>query len=124
VLYDSASPFPPRNFGADNLMERCRSGRSGRSRKPLCAQAYRGFESHPLRRYQGVTALFTGRPKAGSGRFANILQTNAGKLGRFRASFVRQNRAQCGIDTTCRIILHPGQNVRVNIQGEANRGMA
>lgn len=29
--------------------ERCRSGRSGRSRKPLCVQAYRGFESHPLR---------------------------------------------------------------------------
>lgn len=29
--------------------ERCQSGRSGRSRKPLCVQAYRGFESHPLR---------------------------------------------------------------------------
>src|SRR6516165_2978671 len=29
--------------------ERWRSGRSGRSRKPLCVQAYRGFESHPLR---------------------------------------------------------------------------
>src|SRR6187431_890313 len=25
--------------------ERCQSGRSGRSRKPLCVQAYRGFES-------------------------------------------------------------------------------
>ncbi len=31
--------------------ERCQSGRSGRSRKPLCVQAYRGFESHPLRHY-------------------------------------------------------------------------
>ena len=29
--------------------ERCRSGRSGRSRKPLSAQAFRGFESLPLR---------------------------------------------------------------------------
>jgi hypothetical protein len=31
------------------LTERCRSGRSGRSRKPLYPQGYRGFESHPLR---------------------------------------------------------------------------
>ena len=31
--------------------ERCQSGRSGRSRKPLCVQAYRGFESHPLRHF-------------------------------------------------------------------------
>ena len=30
-------------------LERCRSGRTGRSRKPLYARAYRGFESHPLR---------------------------------------------------------------------------
>src|SRR5207244_10601839 len=29
--------------------ERCRSGRSGRSRKPLYGQPYRGFESLPLR---------------------------------------------------------------------------
>jgi len=29
--------------------ERCQSGRLGRSRKPLCGQPYRGFESHPLR---------------------------------------------------------------------------
>ena len=29
--------------------ERCQSGRLGRSRKPVCVQAYRGFESHPLR---------------------------------------------------------------------------
>ena len=29
--------------------ERCRSGRTGRSRKPLTVQAVRGFESHPLR---------------------------------------------------------------------------
>ena len=41
----AASPPPRRRTSA----ERCRSGRTGRSRKPLCAQAYRGFESHPLR---------------------------------------------------------------------------
>ena len=29
--------------------ERCQSGRSGRSRKPLYLHGYRGFESHPLR---------------------------------------------------------------------------
>ena len=29
--------------------ERCRSGRTGRSRKPKYGQLYRGFESHPLR---------------------------------------------------------------------------
>ena len=29
--------------------ERCQSGRSGRSRKPLYGQPYRGFESLPLR---------------------------------------------------------------------------
>ena len=29
--------------------EGCRSGRTGRSRKPLYARAYRGFESHSLR---------------------------------------------------------------------------
>ena len=31
------------------LAEGCQSGRSGRSRKPLYPQGYRGFESHPLR---------------------------------------------------------------------------
>jgi ChrR Cupin-like domain len=30
-------------------VEGCRSGRTGRSRKPLYARAYRGFESHSLR---------------------------------------------------------------------------
>jgi hypothetical protein len=30
-------------------LERCRSGRSGRSRKPLCPYGYPGFESLPLR---------------------------------------------------------------------------
>src|SRR5215831_19413078 len=39
---------PPYKRGRKTT-ERCRSGRSGRSRKPLCVQAYRGFESHPLR---------------------------------------------------------------------------
>lgn len=32
-----------------DLAERCRSGRTGRSRKPLSAQAFRGFESLSLR---------------------------------------------------------------------------
>jgi hypothetical protein len=31
------------------LLEGCRSGRTGRSRKPLYPYGYRGFESHPLR---------------------------------------------------------------------------
>ena len=35
--------------GGAGLTERCRSGRTGRSRKPLTVQAVRGFESHPLR---------------------------------------------------------------------------
>jgi hypothetical protein len=30
-------------------LERCQSGRMGRSRKPLTVHAVRGFESHPLR---------------------------------------------------------------------------
>ena len=34
------------------LTERCRSGRTGRSRKPLTVQAVRGFESHPLRQFR------------------------------------------------------------------------
>jgi hypothetical protein len=46
--------------------ERCQSGRSGRSRKPLCVQAYRGFESHPLRHFPPKDAvswrLFRQRP--------------------------------------------------------------
>ena len=33
-------------------LERCRSGRSGRSRKPLYKQLYPGFESLSLRHYK------------------------------------------------------------------------
>ena len=36
---------------ADRLVERCQSGRMGRSRKPLTVHAVRGFESHPLRHF-------------------------------------------------------------------------
>ena len=46
--------------GTGTFAERCRSGRSGRSRKPLCVQAHRGFESHPLRQslgFQLISAL-------------------------------------------------------------------
>jgi hypothetical protein len=53
--------------------ERCRSGRSGRSRKPLYPQGYRGFESLPLR--QRVRMLPQTAASAatctGSGREAN-----------------------------------------------------
>lgn len=41
----SKSPPPPKSA------ERCRSGRTGRSRKPLSLQGFRGFESHPLRHF-------------------------------------------------------------------------
>ncbi len=34
---------------SDVPRERCQSGRLGQSRKLLWVQAYRGFESHPLR---------------------------------------------------------------------------
>ena len=52
----------------NNLMERCRSGLTGRSRKPLCAYAYRGFESPSLRKAQTTlvkarVVLFFDRPK-------------------------------------------------------------
>lgn len=36
-------------YTAPLTAERCRSGRSGRSRKPLYLHGYREFESHPLR---------------------------------------------------------------------------
>ncbi len=42
---------PPSYIAATQAAERCRSGRSGRSRKPKYGQPYRGFESHPLRQY-------------------------------------------------------------------------
>ena len=38
--------------------ERCRSGRTGRSRKPKYLQGYRGFESHPLRHVTSGRQLF------------------------------------------------------------------
>ncbi len=53
------------NSLASTPAERCRSGRTGRSRKPLCAQAYRGFVIPPLRH-----SLFThknGRKSGTSG---------------------------------------------------------
>ena len=37
--------------------ERCRSGRTGRSRKPLSLHGFRGFESHPLRHFHVILAL-------------------------------------------------------------------
>ena len=35
-----------------NRLERCRSGRSGRTRNAVYGQLYRGFESLPLRKKQ------------------------------------------------------------------------
>jgi hypothetical protein len=65
--FEARSGRPPRRpnkeaFGVigETKEERCQSGRMGRSRKPLTAQAVRGFESHPLRHarppYQGLGA--------------------------------------------------------------------
>jgi hypothetical protein len=61
VRYDTCLAIPAPTFGAEDLKERCRSGRSGRSRKPLCAQAYRGFESHPLRQRLALTSRNSNR---------------------------------------------------------------
>src|SRR5687768_12021403 len=43
--------------GNPHIAERCQSGRLGRSRKPLCPQGYRGFESHPLRHLSELKKL-------------------------------------------------------------------
>lgn len=43
-----------RNAGSASSVERCESGRFGRSRKPLSSQGDRGFKSHPLRQTRGV----------------------------------------------------------------------
>jgi hypothetical protein len=40
------------------------------------------------------------------------------------SSFVRGHPPQRDVDTTGCVILHAGQKVRVNVQGEAYRGMA
>src|SRR5258706_11386612 len=42
-------PLSPPRSRQTKLLERCQSGRMGRSRKPLTGQPVRGFESHPLR---------------------------------------------------------------------------
>ena len=71
--------------GAPGRAEGCRSGRTGRSRKPLYARAYRGFESHSLRQYQlSEPAL---RPRIGplkprnSAVFRGRLCTSPGRRG-------------------------------------------
>ena len=45
-LSEHQYPGPDSRIGRS---ERCRSGRTGLTRNQVCAQAYRGFESHPLR---------------------------------------------------------------------------
>ena len=55
-----SNPTLSARFLAKPSAERCQSGRSGRSRKPLCSQGYRGFESHPLRH---LFFDLVGRPK-------------------------------------------------------------
>ncbi len=42
---------------AHDPAEGCRSGRTGRSRKPLCLCGHRGFESHPLRHRHAARPL-------------------------------------------------------------------
>jgi hypothetical protein len=49
LAHQPRSGYPPRHIDDPQSAERCRSGRSGRSRKPLWVCAHRGFESHPLR---------------------------------------------------------------------------
>ena len=59
------NPRLRRRLRPNGAAERCQSGRSGRSRKPLCLRGYRGFESHPLRQpsSQAGPLRFTGRRK-------------------------------------------------------------
>ena len=47
----AATRLNPAPIDDPQSAERCRSGRSGRSRKPLWVCAHRGFESHPLRHF-------------------------------------------------------------------------
>jgi hypothetical protein len=58
-LHSRGSPIPPRRILCA-AQEGCRSGRTGRSRKPLGVQASRGFKSLPLR------SLFKPFPRQGS----------------------------------------------------------
>ena len=44
-------------FGQPKRMERCQSGRMGRSRKPLYSLGYRGFESLSLRLFWHLNSL-------------------------------------------------------------------
>lgn len=86
------------NF-APSFQERCRSGRSGRSRKPLYGYPYPGFESLSFRnrlRFRSQLFLFIGivnhicRPTSDSGLYTF---PTAGRIGRKR-------------DNTCRLRLH------------------
>jgi hypothetical protein len=52
LAHQPRSGYPPRHIDDPQSAERCRSGRSGRSRKPLWVCAHRGFESHPLRQFR------------------------------------------------------------------------
>ncbi len=53
-------------------LERCQSGRLGQSRKLLWVQAYRGFESHPLRQKVEVGYLAVGRAEGDFMPFATV----------------------------------------------------
>jgi hypothetical protein len=63
--------------------ERCRSGRSGRSRKPLMVQAIRGFESHPLRQPPPTLVSVSGSllQTRGTGRLSGVLPALGRRLG-------------------------------------------
>ena len=70
----------PRGNDKGLLAERCRSGRSGRSRKPLYPCGYRGFESHPLRHPNLSLETVAKSVSYGKGGFAMVHQwsTNYG----------------------------------------------
>ena len=77
--------------------ERCRSGRTGRSRKPLYACAYRGFESLPLRqqvrRFQVSRTMRGHTPIVSSTAFGacplSIRRTSRSRPSGVRRAFLR-----------------------------------
>ena len=66
---DAISPRPA---------ERCQSGRSGRSRKPLYLHGYREFESHPLRQVLRITHCAFGRLECAAACPLTLSATSSG----------------------------------------------
>ena len=87
-----AMSLPPPSKPLKCRSEGCRSGRTGRSRKPLYARAYRGFESHSLRQARHSGHSFSPRssgPKARRLRpfLANCPNHSDQRIGAFGAGF-------------------------------------